>query len=141
MVNVRVGKVGTVIIGNKHAGGFSFPRKGKNGIVIAPFRIPPGGTALCDREEWEKRKRNPLVSYLLDVGILVELRKEGPVGIDSNTTVELEIPDILRDDDSEFGGKETAVTAKLMKKNVTQLTVTPEVEEIVKVKSRSRVRK
>jgi len=121
-----VKKSSTVLVANQHTGGIVFPRKGQGGVHVPPLRLPPGSVTPVDREEWEARKKSPVVQYYLDNGLLAEVNRVGPVPVLDSTTSHPEVPEHLQDEEHE--GKQilaeaAPATARVRQKKRATITI------------------
>lgn len=110
---------GKIYIINHHTASIVLPRAPKGNVSLPPLNLKPGVPNLIDAEEWAIKKKNTVVGYYIDKGILVEVKRVLPnqnIGTFSYTS-DLKVPEHLASDE-EMEGKEGIGKASVIKKEI-----------------------
>jgi hypothetical protein len=115
--NVGFSNPGKIFIINHHTARIVLPRVSEGNVSLPPLNLEPGAPNLVDEEEWRIKKKNKVVSYYIDKGILVEVKKVNPkqgIGVFPHTA-DLKIPEHLESEE-EMEGKGGIGRASVVKK-------------------------
>ena len=94
----NTGSSSSILIANQHTGAILIPRKGEVGIALNPLVLAPGQVTAVDADEWNIRKKHPIIQHYLDKGLISEVSKIGPVPVLDATSTDLDaiIPENLK---------------------------------------------
>lgn len=121
-------KSGKVLIANHHTAPIVIPRSSgiaPNKITLTPLNLKPGEITPVDAEEWAIRKKNRVIGYYLDKGLLAEISN---LQIAQNIptyprTSSPEIPEHLSTDDDKMIGKTGIPSAQIKRQEVGSIPI------------------
>lgn len=108
---------GDCLIVNHHTARIVLPRTNAGKITVAPLNLEPGAVTSVKAEEWEAWRKNKVVGYYMDKGIIVEVgpsKVDELIGVQPHTSdLQSKIPEHLQTDDDEIVGKTGIPRAKV----------------------------